>query len=231
MRYNTVLFDADGTLLDFLKSEREAIIDTLALHGVVADEEMVKTYSEINDSLWKKLEKKEIERSVLLYHRFELLFERYGIDADTKKVSSDYINIISQKAYFLDGAEALLQSLYGKVRMYIITNGARVVQLGRYAKLGMEKYFDGLFISEVVGVNKPDVRFFESVKNNIDSFKFEDTIIVGDSLSSDIKGGNLFGLDTCWYNPQKSKCSEIATPTYTAYSFDEVYSIIVDGRE
>lgn len=231
MRYNTVLFDADGTLLDFLKSEREAIIDTLALHGVVADEEMVKTYSEINDSLWKKLEKKEIERSVLLYHRFELLFERYGIDADTKKVSSDYINIISQKAYFLDGAEALLQSLYGKVRMYIITNGARVVQLGRYAKLGMEKYFDGLFISEVVGVNKPDIRFFESVKNNIDSFKFEDTIIVGDSLSSDIKGGNSFGLDTCWYNPQKSECSGIATPTYTAHSFDEVYSIIVDGRE
>ena len=231
MRYNTILFDADGTLLDFLRSEKEAIIETLTDAGIVPDEEMVKKYSEINDGLWKKLEKKEIERSVLLYHRFELLFEHYGIVADAKRVAVEYINNIAQKGYFIDGAEELLQKLFGKVRMYIITNGAKVVQLGRYEKLGLRKYFDGVFISEVVGVNKPDVKFFQHVEGAIENFDFADTLVVGDSLSSDIKGGNLFGLDTCWYNPQLAECTSQATPTYVAQNFDEVYNIIINGRK
>ena len=227
MRYKTVLFDADGTLLDFLQSEREALSEALLEIGVVADEEMIKAYSQINDSLWKLLEKKEIERSVLVYRRFEMLFERYGIESDAMAISDRYINIISTKGYMLDGALSLLEKLYGKVRMYIITNGAEVVQRGRYEKLSLYKFFDGFFISECVGVNKPDVRFFERVSNDIEGFDRESTIVVGDSLSSDIKGGNSFGLDTCWYNPLHKTAFEDIVPKYTAYTFDEVERIIL----
>lgn len=229
MRYNTVLFDADGTLLDFERSEREALVDALAVNGIEADDEMVRAYSEINDILWKKLERGEIERSVLIYHRFELLCQRYSIVAYAKKISRDYLQIISTKGYMLDGAQELLEKLWGKVRMYIVTNGAAMVQRGRYEKTGIEKYFDGIFISEIVGVNKPDVRFFKAVADSIENFDKSETIVVGDSLSSDIKGGNRFDLDTCWYNPKNVTISKDIIPTYTAYSFDEVYRIISEG--
>lgn len=226
MRYETVLFDADGTLLDFLRSEREALKEALAISGIDANDEMVDTYSTINDSLWKKLERKEIERSVLLYHRFELFCNHYGYSADAMKISDDYIKVLSTKGYMLDGAEKMLGTLFGKVRMYIITNGAEIVQRGRYEITGIEKYFNGIFISETIGFNKPDRRYFEYVSAHIDGFDKEKTLVVGDSITSDIKGGIDFGVDTCWYVPDK-KATSTVRPTYVAHSFDSICDIIL----
>ena len=230
MRYNTVLFDADGTLLDFLRSEHDAVKEAFALSGLDADESMIEKYSEINDSLWKKLERKEIERSVLLYHRFELFCEHYGYKADAKKIAKDYVQTLSTKGYLLDGARELLEKLHGKVRMYIVTNGVEYVQRHRYARTGLESFFDGIFISEAIGFNKPDARFFEYVEAHIENFDRESTIVVGDSLTSDIKGGINAGIDTCWYDPDKKEPTTDVSPTYIAYSFDRVYDVIT-GQE
>lgn len=227
MRYKTLLFDADGTVLDFHRSEREALSETLISVGIVPDEEKMNAYSVINDGLWKMLERKEIEKSVLLYRRFELFCEKFGYDRDARKMARDYMNALSTKGYVLDGAEELIKSLYGKARMYIVTNGVEFIQRGRYARCGIDKYFDGVFISDVIGVEKPDRRYFEYVASNIPEFDPEDTIVIGDSLSSDIRGGNNFGLDTCWYNPQGKSANGIAQPTYIAADFDEVARIIM----
>jgi FMN phosphatase YigB (HAD superfamily) len=105
---------------------------------------MISVYSAINDSLWKKLERKEIERSVLLYHRFELFCERYGYVADAKKIAADYVKTLGTKGYMLAGAEDMLKKLYGKVKMYIVTNGVESVQCNRYIITGLSKYFDGI---------------------------------------------------------------------------------------
>ena len=230
MRYDIVLFDADGTLLDFHRSEREAVKEALAMSGIDADAEMIKKYSEINDRLWKMLERKEIERSVLLYRRFELFCEHYGYVADAKKIALDYMQMLSTKGYMLEGAEELLQSLLGRVRMYIVTNGVEFIQRERYARTGMDKYFNDLFISEAIGFNKPDVKYFNCVAEHIEGFEPSRTLIVGDSLTSDIKGGLNFGIDTCWYDPDRKRNEGDICPTYTAHSFEQVYDIIV-GEE
>ena len=200
------------------------------MSGIDADDDMIATYSAINDSLWKKLERKEIERSVLLYHRFELFCEHYGYIADAKKIASDYVKTLSTKGYMLDGAEDMLKKLYGKVRMYIVTNGVELVQRGRYAITGLSKYFDGIFISEAIGFNKPDSRYFEYVAEHIEDFDKQSTVIVGDSLTSDIKGGVNFGIDTCWYSPNDKQAVDIQ-PTYTARDFDAVCRLILGGEE
>ena len=227
MRYNTVLFDADGTILDFEKSEREALLEVLGNVGIDADNQAVAAYSQINDRLWKMLERKEIEREVLSYRRFELLAEHLGCDFDAKQMSKNYISTIAEKGYLLQGARELLDKLYGKVRMYVVTNGTESVQRGRHAKTGIEKYFDGIFISQVIGYNKPDERFFEHVAQSVPNFDKATTIVVGDSLSSDIKGGNNFDIDTCWYAPHTDAVATVATPTDTAHTYDEIYKIIV----
>lgn len=226
MRYDTILFDADGTLLDFHRSEKEAVREALLMSGIDATEEQIKVYSEINDSLWKMLERGEIERSVLLYRRFELFCDRYGYTADAKKIAEDYMHTLSTKAYLIDGVVQMLESLYGKVRMYIITNGVEFIQRGRYARTGIEKYFDGIFISEAMGVQKPSTKYFEYVADHVDGLDKARTLVVGDSLTSDIKGGNNFGVDTCWYSPVQTDTRGLAVPTYRAESFDDIVKII-----
>lgn len=230
MRYEFILFDADGTLLDFHRSEAEAVKETMLMHGIEPLDENVRLYSGINDSLWKKLERGEIEKSVLIYHRFELLAEALGVTVDFRQMARDYENALSTKGYLIDGAKEMCQRLYGRAKMYIVTNGLERVQRERQARCGIAKYFDGLFISGVIGIEKPSVGFFEYVKDHVDGFDKNKAIIVGDSLSSDMKGGINFGIDTCWYNPEGKMCPEDMSLTYVAKSFDEVIKYIT-GEE
>ena len=226
MRYNTVLFDADQTLLDFHRSESEAIRETMSLYGVDPSDENVKLYSNINLSLWKALERGEIEKSVLVYRRFEMLLEALGVEGDAKQMSNTYVESLSKKGYFLDGAREMCEYLHGKVKMYIVTNGLEIVQRNRYAICGMEQFFDGVFISGEIGYEKPSINFFEYAAAHIDGFDKEKAIIVGDSLSSDIKGGINFGIDTCWYAPDTDAVSDMNI-TYVARSFDDVIKYIM----
>ena len=227
MKYDTVLFDADGTLLDFHRSETEAIKQAMKIHNVPDTDENVALYSRINDSLWKKLERGEIEKKVLLYRRFELLFDALKMKGDAMAMCEDYISALSTKAYLLDGAEDMCKKLYGKVRLYIVTNGVERVQKGRYARSGLDRYFEKVFISGELGAEKPSVAFFEKVASNITGFDRSRTVIVGDSLTSDMAGGLNFEIDTCWYAPQEKKCPDNMNLTYIAKSFDDVIKYIM----
>ena len=224
-KYSVVLFDIDDTLLDFPRSEKEALCEAFMLSEVELNEEMITVYQKINYELWKALERGEIERDELMTRRFEDFARFYGLEIDFLKVANDYLDCLGKKIYFIEGARELLDALYGKIRMYIVTNGLAKVQNSRYKLTGFDKIFDGMFISQEVGANKPDNRFFEYVAEHIDGFEKEKTIIVGDSLSSDIAGGINFGIDTCWYSA-KGMTPKIQ-PTYTVDSLDKVLPILL----
>ena len=230
MRYETILFDADGTLLDFHRSEAEAISETMRASKIEPSDALISAYSEINADMWKRLERGEIKKSELLYLRFAVFCERFGFDADFKKMAEDYISNLSSKGYAYDGAEELCQRLSNLCSLYIVTNGVERIQKGRFAKLSLKKYFKNVFISGEIGYEKPDVRFFDEVARRIGALDKKKTLIVGDSLTSDMAGGIAFGIDTCLYAP-KGKPEECDMDiTYVAQSFDEIYGIIV-GEE
>ena len=222
-KYSVILFDIDDTLLDFPKSEREALCEALMLSGIELDDEMISTYQKINYELWKALERKEISRDELMTRRFKDFAGFYGFNINADKTAKDYLDALGTKIYFIDGARELLSSLYGKVKMYIVTNGMACVQNSRYKLAGLDKVFDGMFISEEVGANKPDARFFEYVSEHIEGFQKERTLIIGDSQTSDIAGGNAFGIDTCWYSPNNAAAKY--EPTYTVDSLKKVLPI------
>ena len=230
MKYKYLLFDADGTLLDFAKSEAEALREMLFENGICNDDATVELYSGINDSLWKLLEKGEIDKPTLLVRRFELLLQALGLEGDPVRMARGYEDNLSTKGYVLEGAEEMCQMLYGKAKMYIVTNGLEKVQRGRYAICGIDKYFENAFISDVIGHQKPSVKYFEAVAKNIKDFDKSTALIIGDSLSSDIKGGLNFGIDTCWYNPDKKEKPAELDITYVVDNFDDIYKIII-GEE
>jgi len=231
MRYNTVLFDADGTLFDFLRAEKEALSETLIHFGIEPDNEKISVYSEINDALWKALERGEIKKDVLRYKRFELFCDTFGYKVDIKEMAALYTDNLSTKGHLIHGAAELCKKLYGKAKLYIVTNGIDYVQKGRMERSNISECFEDTFISGVIGCEKPDIKYFEYVSDNIPDFNKKNTIIVGDSLTSDIKGGIMFGIDTCWYNPKCKPNPSDMNITYTVSCLEDIYSIIVDESE
>jgi 2-haloacid dehalogenase len=209
-----VLFDLDDTLLDFHRAEAEAIRHTLREFGINPTDETVALYSKINRSCWAKLETGEYTREEVLHRRFDILFQTLGVEGDAHETQKLYEYRLSLGAYYLDGAEDLLDELFGKYRLYLATNGIVNVQSRRIKDSGIGKYFDGIFVSERIGYNKPDKRFFECAFLEIPDFKLEETVIIGDTLTSDILGGINAGIKTVYFNPKNRKNDTGITPDY-----------------
>lgn len=208
-----LLIDLDQTIFDFHRAEHTAFDGMLKELGVTPTDELRAAYSEINDSYWKMLELGTITRDELLVKRFTTLFERYGINAEGAMARKSYERRLGECCFYVDGAEELLKTLYGNVKMHLASNGTDSVQTRRLAKAGIEHYFENIFISQRVGFDKPDVRYFERCFSAIESFDPRECAIFGDSLSSDIKGGKNAGITTIWYNPCKIKSTSVV-PDY-----------------
>lgn len=221
-----VLFDLDDTLLDFKRAEAEAIRHTLKEIGIDPTDETVALYSRINRSCWAKLETGEYTREEVLHNRFDMLFEALGVSGDAHATQKLYEYRLSLGAYYLEGAEELLDSIHGKYRLYLATNGIVNVQTRRLRDSGIEKYFDDIFVSERIGYNKPDKRFFDYAFERIPDFKHEETVMVGDLLTSDIKGGINAGIKTVHFNPKGLKNDTGITPDYEICKFAELTQLL-----
>ena len=221
----TVFLDLDDTLLDFHRSEAVAISMTLSGFGIEPTEAVKKRYSEINRSMWEQLELGNLTREEILVRRFELLFEELGVDVDGMEARRRYEWNLGGSYFYMEGAEALLTELSAKYDLYLMSNGTAAVQDRRIAASGIAKYFKGIFISETIGYNKPSREFFDLCFAKIPDFDKTESIIIGDSLSSDIQGGINAGILTCHYNSRGEKKDGI-TPDYTINALEELPSLL-----
>lgn len=202
VKYSTVLIDADETLLDFTRSQEEALKTTLRINGYPWSREINEIYSEENLKLWKKLERGEVTRARLKIERFENFFRILGIgDADIEKINRDYVDSLSLCGFINDGALSLCKALSGTCGLYIATNGLRKAQEGRLERSGLKPYIDGMFISDVVGFQKPSKEYFDFIFSELQVADKSKVIILGDSLTSDMQGGRNAGITTCLYDP------------------------------
>lgn len=227
MSYRIALFDADNTLLDFTRSEHDALCACLAARGLPTDEATVSSYSAINDGHWKRLELGLTTRDRLKTERFGDFFSSMGYEGDPVLMARDYEAALGKQTCILDGALELIQALYGKCALYIVTNGSTAVQQSRFGECALAPYFDRSFISEQMGFAKPEKRFFDLVAAEIPGFDPREVLVIGDSLSSDIQGGINAGLDTCWFNPKGKPAPADMPITYTVSRLSEIKAIIL----
>ena len=221
-----VLFDLDDTLFDFHKAEKIALTKTLVHFGIDPTEETLALYSTINAAHWKRLELGEISREEVKVGRYRELFKTIGVECDPVKATAYYESMLAIGHYFMPGAPELLEELYGKYRLYIVSNGTAKVQEGRIGSSGIAKYMDGIFISQILGANKPDKQFFDICFSEIPDFSLSETVIIGDSLSSDIKGGINAGIITVWFNPKGIENDNDIKPDYTIKELSEVPGLL-----
>ena len=210
-KFDTILWDVDQTLLDFSRSQRYALEESFCRFGRDTKEEMVILYTKINDSYWKRYELGEVTKEELLTGRFASLFSIMGIgDIPVEEFAAIYQKALGEVYYFCDQAGELCLRLKKVVRQYAVTNGVSATQRNKLRLSGLDQILDGIFISEELGYPKPCREYFESCFSRIPEFKRERALIVGDSLSSDIQGGNNAGIACCWYNPgKKAKDREV----------------------
>lgn len=200
-----LLWDIDGTILNFLAAEKEAMKKCFEVCGLgVCTDEMIERYSKINKKYWEMLERGEIIKPQVLVGRFEEFFKSEGIITDcASKFNKEYQVRLGDTICFHDDAYELLKSFRGTVKQYAVTNGTKVAQDKKLNLSGLREIFDDVFISEELGVEKPGIGFFEKVWERIGRYESNEVMIIGDSLTSDMRGGNNAGILCCWYNPKK----------------------------
>lgn len=227
-KYTTVLFDIDNTLLDFDADERCALIRTLEEYAIDASEENLKTYSAINAALWTRFDKGEITKEDIKNTRFQKFFEAIGhvSDVPARTVNDRYGFLLSEGGILLDGAMQLCQRLTESgCTLYAVTNGIELTQIKRLKKSGLDKVLRDVFISERVGHQKPKKEFFRYVFEHIDEKDKSKMILIGDSLTSDIKGALDSGIDCIWLNRTKNENIVCQSPTYEVSSIEEIASL------
>ncbi|MBO5248409.1 MAG: YjjG family noncanonical pyrimidine nucleotidase [Clostridia bacterium] len=199
-KIKTLLLDADGTLLDFDRSEQAALRETFEALCFPFDSRAYDVYHKNNDACWKALERGEITREELKVQRFRRTFEELGIDGDLVLATKTYEGNLSKHAFPFAGAEQTCRRLGKRYDLYIVTNGLKHVQAARMAKTEIPNLVKGIYISEDVGFAKPSPEFFDKIFADHPDLKRKETMIVGDSLSGDILGGNNAEIMTCWVN-------------------------------
>lgn len=225
MRYTTLYFDLDNTLLDFFAAERDAITELLCLYGIEPNPNYVGVYSEINRKFWERFERGEIKREEIFTGRFVEFTEKIGAVADAVKMSADYFSLLARGHKCMPGASEVLK--YVKEKGYTVcvtTNGVSLTQHRRIKESGLEKFFDFVFISEETGHQKPEKAYFDFVLQKTPEKDRKRVLIIGDSQSSDILGGINAGIDTCWLNPKGEKGNY--TPTYEISDIKQLIRIL-----
>ena len=225
----TILWDVDGTLLDFDAAERAAIRTLFDAFGLgECTDAMLARYHEINIGFWQKLERNELTRSQVLVGRFEQFFNEYGINTEiAPEFNQRYQLTLGETIVYRDDSLDIVKGLKGKVRQYVVSNGTIAAQTKKLDRSKLGEQMDGIFLSEELGVDKPDIAFFNKVFSAIHADDLSTIMIVGDSLTSDILGGMNAGIITCWYNPEGKPLPDTYNVDYIISDLHELTDLLV----
>ena len=226
MRYQYLLIDNDNTIMDFNAAEAKALIDVLIAYGLPTDDATVHAYHEINDALWKALERGETTQPKLKVERFHqllTLLNRTDVNAET--IAAAYAAGLGNHADLLPGAADFIHAVHGKMKIALVSNGVSAIQRSRLSRCPLTPLFDAIVISEEVGAAKPDPRLLFVAMEQLGCTDKSQAVMMGDSLSADITAANNAGVDSIFFSP-KGITSDKAT--YTVFNHEEALRILTE---
>lgn len=230
-KFRILLWDIDGTVLNFDAAERAAIRKGFAAMNLgTCSDKMLSDYASINNKYWKMLERGELTKTEILVGRFREFFLKYGIDPrHADAFNAQYQIDLGDTICFNENVFELITNFKTAYKQYAVTNGTALAQHRKLSRSGLDRLLDGVFISDELGIEKPNKGFFDlafsKIEKQIGSFVLDEVLIIGDSLTSDIRGGNNAGIKTCWYNPNALENTQGVQVDYQIRSFRELSAI------
>ena len=226
MNYDVLIFDLDDTLFDFGETEKHALDHSFRAHSFPNGlTEYRASYKEISKGLWLDLEQGRISLSELKVERFKRLFLQHELSLCPEDFGQMYIENLGREVHMIDGVQDMLTNL-SSCRLVLLTNGFQEVQHARIALSPLHQTFEVIVTSEETGYQKPQAEIFEYVFEKLGITEKQNVLMIGDSLTSDIQGGNNFGIDTCWFNPNNNDNVTSIKPTYEISNYDELEHIV-----
>ena len=220
-KYDALLVDADGTILDFAAAEDKALIQACRAMALEIDETQAAEYKRINEDLWRAFERREVTQDALRTLRFTRFFEWLGVERDAAEIAEHYVEGLSQQTDEIEGADAFLRDVAQRMPIVVVTNGIASVQRSRFAKSPLGAYLKGHVISGEMGFAKPDPRMIQAALD-IAGVPAGQALMLGDEPRSDIAAANAAGVDSCWYNPEGRDNATGHVPTYEVRTLHEV---------
>ena len=225
-RYPILLLDADNTLFDFNAGNRRAFSEVCRVCRLPDSDQLFHAYEKINDELWGAFDRGECSKDFLVVERFRRYLQRFGLQADPVQCNDIHLESLKTNTALMPHALEVCRTLVQSHRLYIVTNAVAAVQRSRLAGSAIAPYITGAFISEEAGASKPSAAYFDYVFSRIDGITRENCLLVGDSLSSDIRGANNYGLPCCWYNPKEAARPEDLRIDYEIRDLRQLYDLV-----
>ena len=226
MRYSTLLFDLDHTLLDSFASEQAAFRAAMAVAGVADPHRYITAYEEINHELWSAVERGEMHVDDVRVTRFERFVAQFDLAADPVEMADAFVAGLGNNGELFPGVAEVLDALRRRTTMVLVTNGISEVQRMRVDRLDLARYFPTIAISGELDVAKPDARIFEWVADQLGGMEKSTALMIGDSTTSDMQGGANFGIDNAWYNPFHKPRPQSPEITHEFHALDELLGIV-----
>ena len=212
MKYPYLLFDADDTLFDFQASSSRAFDTMCRMNDIPNTPAVYQLYHEINAVLWRAFDRGEVSKDYVTHERYIRFLKALELERDPGKCNRDYLSALGENVFPLPHAEEVCRELAKRGHyLYIITNAVASVQRSRLKRCSFGGLFQEAFISEDAGASKPNQAYYQYVRARLPEISPENTLIIGDSLATDIKGANNAGLPCCWFNPSGKAAPEDLT--------------------
>ncbi len=226
--FRYILWDLDNTLLDPHPPERAAIRNCFRDFGLgECSEAMLDTYPAINNRWWTLCERGEKPKSEILVGRFVEFLGQFGLRTDIAgDFAKDYMERLGDTICPIDGAMETLRALKGRVGQYLLTNGVWASQKKKIQNSGIDKIIDGIYVSEDIGFEKPEPQIYQIVLDRIGCSNRAEALMVGDSLTTDIKGANNAGISCAWFNRNGKERPSDLRVDYEIRSLSEVLDIV-----
>ena len=224
--YKAVFLDIDNTLLDFSACARYAMRMALPEFGGSYEDSLFPLFTRVNNGLWEQLERGELTQQQLYDIRWDSILPLWppaaGLAIDGRAFERRFAHYLAYSAEPVEGARELLAVLHGRIPVCAASNGPYEQQRFRLESAGLLPYFDRLFVSEALGVSKPEAAFFDACFAQLPPMERGQTLMVGDSPTADILGGQCAGMDTCLYDPDGKFADGEIRPTHTVRRLTEV---------
>ncbi len=226
MKYPYLLLDADNTLFDFDRGNRVAFSTVCAHFDLPDTEEVFRLYETCNNAMWAAFDRGECTKEFLVVQRFRNFFRELGVERDAEACNAMHLGTLGQQSFLLPYAEEVCRTLSRDHKLYLVTNAVASVQRGRLAKSTIRPYITAAFISEEAGAAKPDPAYFDYVFGRIDGITKDNCIVIGDSISSDMRGADRYGLPNCWYNPRRAPRPDDVRIDWEITDLRQLYDIV-----